>query len=190
MKALLCLDLINEIMDPSGKFAGHGYPVFSESHNSLAEVAKIQSRFREAGCQVIHVKVGFTPGYLECPSRSPLLGGAKAAGALALGAWSTEFCSKVAPRPGELVVVKHRVGAFHATPLDLILSTLQVEELFICGVSTDLAVNSTARAAHDLDYVVTVIANCCVAANDQDHNAALMALRKIAKVVDSNDVKI
>jgi nicotinamidase-related amidase len=41
---------------------------------------------------------------------------------------------------------------------------------------------TTARAAHDLDYQVTVIGDCCIAPSDEDHEPTLRMLAKVAQV--------
>ena len=38
------------------------------------------------------------------------------------------------------------------------------------------------RDAHDRDFVVTVVEDCCGATNADDHSNSLVPLRKIAKI--------
>mgnify|MGYP001579318759 CR=1 FL=1 len=187
-KVLLCIDFINEIVHPSGKLAGKGYASFFEKHNTLANVAEAQKRFRAKGFPVVHVKVGFSPSYAEHPSDSPLFGKARELKAITLGTWGTEFAGQVGPAADERVIVKHRVNAFHATALDLILRTRNIRELYIAGVATDLAVESAARDAHDRDYRVTILSDCCAAANDEDHARSLTVLKKMARVITLNEL--
>ena len=181
-KALVCIDFINEIVHPSGKLAVKGYAMFLDRHNTLARVAEVQKRFRNKGIPIVHVKVGFSPSYYEHPSDSPLFGKARELKTLTLGTWGTEFASQVAPSSDEIVIVKHRVNAFHGTALDLILRTRGIRELYIAGVATDLAVESAARDAHDHDYKITILSDCCVAASDDDHARGLTFLKKIAHI--------
>jgi nicotinamidase-related amidase len=137
---------------------------------------------------VFHIRIGFSSDYKEHPENSPLFGAAKVAGALQLGSWGTEFHPKAGPVEGEAVITKHRVSAFFSTPLDLLLRTHGVRELLVCGVATDLAVQAAARDAHDRDYAVTVIADCCAAAADEDHEQSLKTIAKFAKIFSSHDV--
>ena len=187
-KALVCIDFINEIVHPDGKLAGKGYASFIKDHDTLQHLAMAQARFREKGDLVVHVRVGFSPSYAEHPAHSPLFGKAKEFGALTLGSWGTEFENQVAPSDSDVVVVKHRVSAFYSTNLDMILRVNDIEEIYIAGVATDLAVESAVRDAHDRDYVVTVLSDCCAAANDTDHANSLTTLGKIASVASLDDV--
>ena len=186
MKALLCLDFENDIVHPEGKLSGKGYAAFNEAHDTLATVRKVQDQFRDAGLPVLHVRVGFSPSYAEQAKSSPLIGQAHKFGALDLSSWGTEFVEQVAPQGDELVFTKHRVGSFHATALELTLRTMGVTEVFLAGVSTDLVVESTAREAHDRDFTVTVIADCCIAANEDDQQRSLTSMEKLASITASS----
>ena len=186
-RGIVCIDFINEIVDPKGKLARKGYALFDEHHGTLDTVQNFLQSARKKQLPVFHVRIGFSPDYMEHPKNSPLFGAAKTAGALQIGSWGTEFHPKVRPIEAEAVVTKHRVSAFFATSLDLLLKTYGVNELLVCGVATDLAVEAAVRDAHDRDYTVTVVADCCVAATDADHEQGLKTLTKLAKVLSSRE---
>ncbi|HJP39734.1 MAG: isochorismatase family cysteine hydrolase [Gammaproteobacteria bacterium] len=185
MKALLCLDFENDIVHPDGKVSGKGYAAYQAEHGTLAIVRKVQDQFRAAGLPVIHVRVGFSPGYAQQPKGSPLMGQAHKFGAFDLSNWGGAFIDEVAPQGEELVITKHRVGSFYGTALDLTLKTMGVDEVFLAGVATDMVVESTAREAHDRDFAVRVIADCCIAANVEDQQRSLTNMKKIASIVTS-----
>ena len=190
MKALLCLDYENDIVHPDGKVAGKGYAEFNKTYNSLEKVAETQSKFREAGYPVLHVRVGFSNSYAEQPKTSPLMGQAHKFEAFKLDSWGTEFLSEVAPLKDEFIFTKNRVGAFYGTALNLTLKTMGVEELFLIGVATDMVVESTAREAHDRDFVVNIISDCCIAANDEDHQRSLENMKKLSTITTSDTLKL
>jgi nicotinamidase-related amidase len=190
MKALLCLDFENDIVHPDGKVSGKGYAAYNAEHGTLATLRQVQDAFRAAGLPVIHVRVGFFPGYAQQPKGSPLMGQAHEFGVFDLSGWGGEFMAEVAPQGDELVITKHRVGAFYATPLDLTLKTMGVDEVFLAGVATDMAVESTAREAHDRDLAVKVIADCCIAANKEDQQRSLTNMKKLATIVTSDQLSL
>jgi len=187
---IVLVDFINEIVDPKGKLAGKGYATFMDKHATLDNVRKLLGHGREHGIPIIHVRVGFSASYIEHPEFSPLFGGAKKFGALQLGTWATEFHPKASPLPNEPILTKHRVSAFYGTPLDLILRANGVQKVLICGVATDLSVQAAARDAHDRDYIVTVVSDCCGAASDEDHEMSLRALEKIGAVKPLSDIDL
>jgi nicotinamidase-related amidase len=190
MKALLCLDFENDIVHPDGKASGKGYAAFNTEHQSLEHLASVQDQFRKAELPVLHVRVGFSPSYAEQPKGSPLMGQAHAYGVFDLSGWGTEFMTEVAPIDGELIITKHRVGSFHGTSLDLTLKTMGVTEVCLAGVATDLVVESTAREAHDHDFAVTVISDCCIAANNEDQARSLKNMEKLATLVTSSTLEL
>jgi nicotinamidase-related amidase len=187
-RAIVSIDYINEIIDPKGKLAGKGYAAFDQQHGALEKAKAALQHARQKGLPVFHVRVGFSPDYKEQPEGSPLFGAAKKFGALQLGTWATEFHPKVAPDGAEAIITKHRVSAFYSTPLEMLLRKHAVREVLIWGVATDLAVQAAARDAHDRDFSVVVLADCCTAANDEDHSLSLKTLGKIAKVSNAQDI--
>lgn len=180
--AIVCIDFINEIVGETGKLAGKGYFDFVTRHETLTKLAKEQEEVRLAGGQVIHVHLGFARDYSDHPRSSPLLGGARGAEILQVGTPSTEILNQVAPKPGDITIVKKRISAFYQTELERKLRDLSVEKVIIAGVATDLAVQSAARDAHDRDFQVEIASECCAAANDADHNGSLETMRKFAVV--------
>jgi nicotinamidase-related amidase len=182
-QALVLIDLINELIAPQGKLSGKGYADFAERHGSLIRVARLLKHARSQGHHIIHVRVGFSPDYREQPKGSPLFKHAAKLDALKLGDWGTEFLPQAGPLSGEIILTKHRVNAFVGTPLDLILRHAGIDQVAIVGCSTDVGMQTTARAAHDLDYQVTVIGDCCIAPSDEDHEPTLRMLSKVTDVV-------
>lgn len=180
--AIICIDFINEIVGASGKLAGKGYRDFVTKHNTLVHLAEEQAVVRSAGGHVFHVHLGFAPDYSDHPKSSPLLGGAMGAGILKLDTPSTEIMREVAPYKDDIVLVKKRISAFYGTDLERKLRELNIDKVLIAGVATDLAVQSAARDAHDRDFEVEILSNCCAAANEADHNTALNNMKKFAAV--------
>jgi ureidoacrylate peracid hydrolase len=59
----------------------------------------------------------------------------------------------------------------------------QVKRLYLAGVSTDLAIQTTAREAHDRDYHLTILQDACGAASMEEHLTTLNQLKKIADIL-------
>lgn len=86
--------------------------------------------------------------------------------------WGAEFY-EISPRPGEIVVNKHRYSAFVNTRLDSILRTLKIDTLLITGVSTNVCVESTARDGFMLDYHVVLVEDACASYSREAHEMTL-----------------
>jgi ureidoacrylate peracid hydrolase len=63
--------------------------------------------------------------------------------ACAEGTWGAEFHRGLEPRPGEMIVTKHRYSAFIGTDLDMLLRARGVKSLLVTGVGTGMCVFHT-----------------------------------------------
>ena len=186
--ALLLCDFINETVDKDGKLAGRGYPDFIEKHSTFSNLAKLTKKARDQNMLIIHVKVAFSESYVELLEKSPLFGLVKKFGAFKIDTWGTEFHKNIDVKKEDPIVIKHRVGAFYSTRLEAILKSRNIDSILLAGVATDLVVATTARDAHDRGYEVTIIADCCAASNEEDHNNVLKLLKKIATIKNVLDL--
>lgn len=186
-KALILMDFINEIIHPDGKFKGKGYADFAIKNNVLQKVNQAIKVARENEIEVIFVKVGFNQDYKNQPKNSILFGKAHEFKALSLGTWSTELESSIDMLDTDLVVIKNRISPFYGTNLDSYLRNNNISSLYFAGVATDLVVQSAARDAHDRDYNVFIIPECCAAGSDEDHSTALTTMSKISTIISLSD---
>ncbi len=175
-KAIIICDFINEII------SSEGYAAFAKQNNTLANTARAVEEARKLGFAVIYVKVGFSADYKEHPNNSLLFGKADQFQALRLDTWATSIVDTLKVEDSDFIVTKHRVSPFYASSLEVILRNSPITDLYICGCATDLVVSSTARDAHDRDFNVFVLEDCCAAGSAEDHKAGLSAIRKIATV--------
>jgi len=181
-KALIVIDIINEMLDEKGKLSSKGYFQFSENHNSIQNINNEISKARAEQMLVIFVRVAFDSSYNDCPTNSLLFMNAPKFGALQDKTWATEICDSIDFNDKDICLVKKRVSAFYGTQLEELLNKNSITSIFLAGCATDLAINNTARDAHDRDFEVTILSSCCIAANEGDHKNSLLLLEKIAKV--------
>jgi nicotinamidase-related amidase len=139
----------------------------------LDRTAKLIDAARTAGMRVIYVVVGFRPGYPEVSDRNATFNGLKASGAFGAGDENAKIHPAVAPLADEIVVTKHRVSAFAATDLDLMLRANGIETLVLTGIATSGVVLSTLRHAADADYRPLVVGDCCSDGDEETHQVLL-----------------
>jgi biuret amidohydrolase len=85
---------------------------------------------------------------------------------------------------------KRRPSAFYETALDLHLRGFGAQSIFLCGVSTDRAVESTARDAFNRDYQVFIIADGTAARSVAAHRASLESLGGFfTRVIDAEEAE-
>lgn len=93
---------------------------------------------------------------------------------------------RVAPHEGDVVIVKHRYDAFVGTELDSVLKSLDRKAVIMTGVMTDVCVETTLRHAMCLDYLATIVSDCCEAASRERHEAALQRVAQSFGAVASS----
>ena len=91
------------------------------------------------------------------------------------------------------MVDKVRFDAFQWTSLEPLLRGLGVGELVVCGVVTNLCVETTIRSAFMRDFPVTLLADCCAARTRRLHELSLEVLTsyelaEIARIGEGYDL--
>jgi nicotinamidase-related amidase len=171
--ALLLLDLQNEMVDLAGKVGSGGLAKVVADRGVLDKARLAAEAARQAGIPVVYVRLGFRSDYADALSVAPRISKLKASGGAILGTWGTEFPEAIAPRPGDLVVTKQCVNPFFNTGLMNWLFKNGMSQIAIGGVVTNLVVESTARAADDAGFAVTVFEDLCAAPNPEWHRFSI-----------------
>lgn len=138
----------------------------------LARTVRLAEAFRARDLPVVLVRVTAAPdGADAVPGRTetPRHGGAWPAG------WD-EIAADLAGHPGDIVVTKRNWGAFYGTDLDLQLRRRGVTQIVLTGVATSIGVESTARAAHEHGYHVTLVTD---AMTDRDADSHRHSVERI-----------
>jgi biuret amidohydrolase len=140
---------------------------------------------RSAGMLVIHTREGHRPDLSDAP-RAKLERGAPSMriGApgpmgriLIRGEPGHEIVPELYPAAGEPVIDKPGKGAFYQTDLALVLQNYAIETLVVCGVTTEVCVNTTVREANDRGYRCIVLGDCCGSYFPQFHEAGLAMIK-------------
>lgn len=183
--AYLVLDMQNDLVHPDGPNGKS--PLGAEAHRRdvVAKTARAIAAARKAGMLVGFVRVGFSEDYRECPESSPLFSMVRQYGILKLGTWGAELHPALPVEPRDLQVVKHRVSPFYATPLEMLLRTTGVGHVVCSGVSTQAVVQACTRDAHDRDFHVTVLEDCCSAPSEEEHRVSIASIGMFATIATS-----
>ena len=96
-----------------------------------------------------------------------------------VGSREHEIVDALKPQQGELVLRKTTVGAFASSGIDSTLRSLDIRQLYACGVSTNMCVDTTAREAADRGYAVTLVEDACGAAKPEYHDAAIVTFKRL-----------
>jgi len=117
---------------------------------------------------IIHTREGHRPDLSDLPQSKRLRGRLKSGigdpgpmgRILVRGEPGHDIVPALYPKAGEVVVDKPGKGAFCATDLDLILHNRGIKSLIVCGVTTEVCVNTTVREANDRGYECVVLSDC------------------------------
>ena len=176
--ALLVLDVQNDIV---ANYVSDGGAL-------LVRLERLIAAARRRGVAVIYVVVGFRPGYPEArgnPSYAPV----RQMGHLLIGSPGCEVHPSVAPQGNEPTIVKHRVGAFAHTELDLILRGNGWSTLILTGITTSGVVLSTLRHAYDHDYKSVVVSDGCCDRDPEVHRILVeRVFPRQARVIGSDEL--
>ena len=86
---------------------------------------------------------------------------------------------RIGPKPGDYHILKPQRSAFYATPLEVLLLTLEIKHLVLTGITTDICVLFTAHDAYMRGYRITVPSDCTAAVKDEYHLNALRFLERV-----------
>jgi biuret amidohydrolase len=139
---------------------------------------RLLDRFRAAGARVVYTLVAYQPGLPGVTPNSPLFRTLIDNPTLLQNTPATEVMDEVAPQPEDPVIRGQGASGFEGTSLDTILRVAGVDNLVLVGIATDVAVESTARAACDLAYRPIVVSDGCLSDTDQGHANSLAVIKK------------
>ena len=91
----------------------------------------------------------------------------------ALAARGGDLVEAIAPREGDLFVIKPRYSAFDHTPLEFLLGELGIERLLLAGTATEMCVVQTAIAARERGFKVSVLVDACATSDERMERISL-----------------
>jgi nicotinamidase-related amidase len=183
--AVLALHYQNDVLHPEGRIRVGLAEADPARERVIAAAGQLIAGARRLDLPLIHLRIAFRPDYADLVQNCPIFRQTALLGAVKEGTWGAQFHAGLEPdeqREHEFALRHLRTSGFIGTPLELILTKLDVTHLIIAGVATHSAVEMTARHAADLGYEVTLAADACAAASGAVHQAALASMRLIAEV--------
>ena len=133
----------------------------------IANATPLLSAARKAGAQPILVHVGGSPDGAD-RLRQP----ADRADARNMGSLPPDWMDLIPEldrQPSDIVVFKRQWGAFYGTDLDLQLRRRRLTTIVLCGIATEVGVESTARDAYELGYELVFASDAMTGMSAQSH---------------------
>ncbi len=181
LSALIVIDMQRDFLAPDGYAAKAGMDI-AALRRPIPFVRRLLDQARNSGMLVVYTREGHRPDLSDCAPAK--LARSRQAGAeigstgplgrlLVRGEYGHDIIDELQPLAGEPVVDKPGYSAFHQTDLAQILETRGIHRLYLCGVTTEVCVHSTLRAAVDRGFECVLVADACGSAYPSLHEAAL-----------------
>jgi ureidoacrylate peracid hydrolase len=173
--ALIIIDMQNGFCTPEGFMAriGLGY---ENAASVIAPVARLLAAAREAGIPIFQTRYTLKPDYSDAGLLNEMYPTMKDSGGMVEQTWDNAIIDELEPREGEVVIDKTRYSAFVGTDFGDRLAELDVDTLIVCGVTTEICVESTVRDAFARDIRIIVPSDATQAADTQRHEDALRVI--------------
>ncbi len=173
--ALVVIDMQNGFCSPEGFMAkvGLGY------ENAAAVVRPVVSLVgaaRAAAIPIFYTRYSLNPDYSDAGLLAEMYPGIEETGAMVRDTWDGALIDELEPAAGEVVIDKTRYSAFVGTDFGERLADLGVDVLIVCGVTTEICVESTVRDAFARDIRIFVPSDATAAADAQRHEDALRVI--------------
>jgi nicotinamidase-related amidase len=180
----LIIDMQRDFMEPGGFGETLGNDV-ALLGRAVGPIAAVLAAARAMGLLVVHTREGHLPDLTDAPKAklergAPRLriGDPGPMGRILIrGEPGHDIIPQLYPRDDEVVIDKPGKGAFYATELGDILQKYGIADLLVCGVTTEVCVNTTVREANDRGYRCVVIADGCASYFPMFHEAGLAMIK-------------
>ena len=153
------------------------FPLSPPLDDVLPAITRLLDAARHAGLPVVLVRTIITPDEHSDNTRTwPRF----MTDNMLPGSPGAEFDPCLRRADTDLEVVKQRYSAFHRTSLDDLLRARNIDTLIICGLTTNVCVQSTVRDSWQHDYHTITVGDCC-AETDQPAGSHDMSLAFTAR---------
>ena len=182
--ALVIIDMQRDFLEPGGFGETLGNDV-SQLARAVRPCGDVLAACRKAGLLVIHTREGHLPDLSDAPpakiergAPSLRIGDPGPMGRILIrGEAGHDIVPALYPVDGEIIIDKPGKGAFYATDLGDVLKTHGIENLLVCGVTTEVCVNTTVREANDRGYRCVVLEDCCASYFPEFHEMGLRMIK-------------
>jgi biuret amidohydrolase len=182
--ALLIIDMQRDFVLPGGFGEVLGNDV-TPLQATVAPTRRVLDAARSLRMMIIHTREGHRPDLTDCPPTKLVRGRGKTrigdAGPmgriLVRGEIGHDIVPELYPKAGETVIDKPGKGAFYATDLELVLRNHDIGTLIVCGVTTEVCVNTTVREANDRGFECVVLSDCVGSYFPEFQKAALAMVK-------------
>ncbi|MEK9945363.1 MAG: isochorismatase family cysteine hydrolase [Alphaproteobacteria bacterium] len=187
--ALLVVDMQNGMCKPEGSHARLGLDI-SMLAGAIAPCQKMIAAARTAGVLVAYSHLAYAPDYSDGGYIvREIMPNIATAEVCPRGSWDAEIVEELTPQPGDLVIEKSRMSSFMRTDLERQLLGRGIDNLIVCGVTTNMCIESTVRDASQLDFRTFVVRDAVGEVDAARHESALTSMGFLfAQLITTDEV--
>jgi ureidoacrylate peracid hydrolase len=187
--ALVVVDMQNGFVHERGSVNAIGLPA-ARLQTVVEPCRQLVLAARAAAIPIVFTRYVYRPDFSDGGVMvEELIPDLKSGHCLVAGTWDADVIEELAPEPADLVIDKNRPSSFYATRLEPMLRGLGIEDLVVCGVTTNCCVETTVRDASQRDYHVFVVSDAVAEYEEDRHDVALKSMGMLfARLVQSEDV--
>jgi nicotinamidase-related amidase len=182
--ALVVIDMQRDFLEPGGFGETLGNKV-SLLEAAVKPIGALLDAARKVQMLIVHTREGHRPDMTDAPRAKVERGephmriGANGpmGRILIRGEPGHDIIPRLYPLEGEVVIDKPGKGAFYATDLGAILQHRKIENLIVCGVTTEVCVHTTVREANDRGFKCIVPGDCCASYFPEFHEVGLRMIK-------------
>jgi nicotinamidase-related amidase len=114
---------------------------------------------------ILATGIVLTPSYRALANSTGILDKIKEVGAFTQGTPGAEIIDEIKQFGDKITYVTGKEGfnSFKDTDLDKLLKSKNIKQVWVAGMVTSLCIDSTARAAYERGYQVSILEDCCSA---------------------------
>lgn len=187
--AVLVVDMQRAFFDNNASLGKSGLDA-TPLKAAIPGTVKLVKLARQMGVPVIFTRYVYSKGMVDFgPIRGIKAAARVANNSLGYGTEEIELIDELDVQPDEIVIDKSRPSSFYGTRLEPVLTGMGIRNLVICGVTTNICVETTARDAAQRDYGTYVVRDAVAEFTPERNHHALFAIDwSFGQVVDIADI--
>jgi ureidoacrylate peracid hydrolase len=174
--ALIIVDMQNGFCHEDGFMNKIGLD-WTTSRDAVEPVDRLAKAARAAGMPVFYTRYSLNADYSDAGLLPEVYPQIVEVGGMIRDTWDGAIVDELAPQPGDRVIDKTRYSAFYDTTLEEQLRELGIDTVIVCGVTTNVCVESTVRDAFFRDFRIVVPSDATAAVSPDLHEGSLNDFR-------------
>lgn len=128
----------------------------------LENTIELIDKLKSTEATIVATGIVLTPSYRALSNSTGILDKIKEVGAFSQGTPGAETIDKIKQFGDRITYVTGKEGfnSFQNTDLDQLLKSKGIKQVWVAGMVTSLCIDSTARAAYERGYKVSILEDC------------------------------